>query len=61
MRNRPGIAKNKLSASAGEIFQGKFTWKIEHFKRDLKENLKKKKITVTVTYLCLWPLIVMLW
>lgn len=44
--NRPNAVKPKLTGPAGEIFQGKFTWKIEHFKRDLKENLKKKKITV---------------
>lgn len=30
--------------SAGDTFQGKFTWKIEHFTK-LKELLKKRKIT----------------
>ena len=28
----------------GDVYQGRFTWKIEHFTR-LKELLKKRKIT----------------
>ena len=33
-----------VSMSIGDTFQGKFTWKIEHFTK-LKELLKKRKIT----------------
>ena len=33
-----------ISMSIGDTFQGKFTWKIEHFTK-LKELLKKRKIT----------------
>lgn len=37
-------AVKSKSVSAGENFQGKFVWKIEHFTR-LKDILKKRKIT----------------
>ena len=40
-KNRSGKSKG---SSPNDIFQGKFTWKIEHFTR-LKELLKKRKIT----------------
>ncbi len=40
-KNRSGKSKG---SNPNDIFQGKFTWKIEHFTR-LKELLKKRKIT----------------
>ena len=33
-----------MAMQGAEVFQGKFTWRIEHFTR-LKELLKKRKIT----------------
>ena len=49
MLDRPGSGlprpRTKHKAGSGQdVFQGRFTWKIEHFTR-LKELLKKRKIT----------------
>eukprot|EP00884_Botryococcus_braunii_P019083 jgi/Botrbrau1/5859/Bobra.0366s0040.1 len=41
VRGRSGKSKGQ----GPEFYQGKFTWKISDFKRDLKDQLKKKKIT----------------